>query len=72
MTIIVTVHVYVRIGANGHRCSKKPEASDTLELELQVTVSHLTRVLRSKLSSARAVCTLNYYTISLAQGQISP
>lgn len=35
MTIIINVYVYVQIGANGHRCSKKPEASDTLELELQ-------------------------------------
>ena len=51
------------LGADGHRVQKR--VSDSLELDLQVTVSPLIRVLGPKLRySARASHTVNHRAIS--------
>lgn len=50
-----------------HVCAGQKKVTNLLELELQVVVSYGIRVLGSKLGSfAKAICALNYWTISLA------
>lgn len=58
----------VRVHACEHRCLKRPEVSNLLDLQLQAVVkSHPIRVLRTELGfSERAICTLNHRATSPA------